>query len=58
MAVKLLLQLGALLIQQLEKLRSSSLVQGIRELGSGGWDLERLMQNGLLPLDADVFGSF
>ena len=31
-AVKLLLQLGATRIQQLEQLRSSSLVQGIREL--------------------------
>ena len=57
-AVKLLLQLGATIIQQLEQLRSSSLVQGMQEPGSGGWDLETLVQNGLLPLEADVFGPF
>jgi hypothetical protein len=30
----------------------------VRELGNGGWDLETLVQNDLLPLEADVFGPF
>jgi len=46
------------LIQQLEQLRSSILIQCVRELGNGGWDLETLVQNDLLPLEADVFGPF
>ena len=30
----------------------------MRELGDGGWYLETLVQNDLLPLEADVFGPF
>ena len=30
----------------------------MRELGDGGWYLETLVQNNLLPLEADVFGPF
>ena len=33
-------------------------MQGMGELGDGGWDLETLVQNDLLPLKADVFGPF
>ena len=28
----------------------------MRELGDGGWNLETLVQNNLLPLEVDVFG--
>ena len=54
----LLLRLRAILIQQFKQLRSSILVQRVRELGDSGWDLETLVQNNLLPLEADVFGPF
>ena len=30
----------------------------MRELGDGGWDLEMLLQNNFLPLEADVFRPF
>ena len=33
-----LLRLGAGFIQQLEQLRSCIFIQGMRELGNGGWD--------------------
>ena len=54
----LLLRLGTILIQQLKQLRSSVLIQGMRELGDGGWYLETLVQNSLLPLKTDVFRPF
>jgi len=52
-----LLRLRAVLIQQLEQVRSSVLIQGMRELSDGGWHFETLVQNDLLPSEADVFGS-
>ena len=30
----------------------------MRELSNGGWDLETLVQDDFLPLEADVFGPF
>ena len=39
----LLLLLGTVLIQQLEQLFNSFLIQCVRELGNGGWDLETLV---------------
>lgn len=52
----LLLGLGAVLIQQLEELSSSVLVQGVRELGNGRGNLETLVQDDLLALEANIFG--
>lgn len=54
----LLLGLGAVLVQQLEELSSSVLVQGVRELGNGRGNLETLVQNDLLALEANIFGPF
>ena len=54
----LLLRLVAVLIQQLEQLHSSILIQHVRELGNGGWNLKMLVQNCLFPVEADVFGPF
>ena len=54
----LLLRLGAILVQQLKQLRSSVFIQRVRELGNGRWDLETLVQNHFLPLEADVFRPF
>ena len=38
----LLLQLGAVLVEKLEQL-SSSVLESVRELGDGRWDLETLI---------------
>lgn len=52
----LLLRLGAVLVQELEKLGRSVLVQGVGELGDRGGNLEALVKNHLLALQADVLG--
>ena len=51
----LLLGLGAVLVQELEQLRSGVLVERVRELGNGRGDLETLAEDDLLALKADVF---
>ena len=51
----LLLGLGAVLVQELEQLRSGILVERVRELCNGGGDLETLAEDDLLALKADVF---
>ena len=52
----LLLGLRAVLVQELEQLSSSVLVEGVRELGDGRGDLEALAENDLLALKADILG--
>jgi len=52
----LLLRLRSVLIQKLEQLCSSVLVEGVRELGNGGRNLETLAENDLLALQANIFG--
>ena len=54
----LLLGLGPVLVQQLEELRRRVLVESVRELGDGRWDLEALVKDDLLALEADVLGPF
>ena len=53
-----MIRLWAVLIQQLEQLHSSVLIQSMQELGDGGWYLEMLVQNDLSPLEADIFRPF
>jgi len=48
--------LRAVLVEELEELSSRVLVEGVRELGNGGGDLETLVEDDLLALEADVFG--
>ena len=50
----LLLGLGAVLVQELEQLGSSVLVEGVGELRDGRGDLEALVEDDLLALKADV----
>ena len=52
----LLLRLGSVLIEKLEQLCGGVLVEGVRKLSDRGWDLESLVQDDLLALQADVFG--
>ena len=52
----LLLRLRAVLVQELEQLCSGVLVQSVGELGDGWWDLQALVKDDLLALEADVFG--
>jgi hypothetical protein len=52
----LLLRLGAVLVEELEQLGSSVLVEGVGELSDGRGNLEALVQDDLLALQADVFG--
>ena len=52
----LLLGLGTVLVKELEQLGSSVLVEGVRELGDRGGNLETLAEDDLLALKADVFG--
>ena len=54
----LLLRLGTILIQQLKQLRSSVLIQCVRELDIDRRDLKILVKNDDLPFDVDVFGPF
>jgi len=54
----LLLGLWTVLVQKLEQLSSCLLVQGLGELVDWWWDLQPGLQNGLLPLEADVLGPF
>ncbi len=50
--------LGTVLVQKLEQLRSSVLVERMRELGNGRGNLQALVQDNLLALEADVFRPF
>ena len=52
----LLLALGLVLVEKLEQLSSSVLVKGVRELGDGRGNLQALVEDDLLTLEADVFG--
>jgi len=52
----LLLGLRAVLVEELEELGRGVLVEGVRELRDGGGNLEALVEDDLLPLQADVFG--
>lgn len=52
----LLLALGSVLVQELEQLSSSVLVEGVGELGNSRRDLEALVKDDLLALKADIFG--
>lgn len=54
----LLLRLGAVLVQELEQLSSSVLVESVGELSNCGRDLEALVEDDLLALEANVFGPF
>lgn len=56
----LLLCLGfrAVFVEQFEELGSSVLVQGVRELSNRRWDLEALVQNDLLALQANIGWPF
>jgi len=54
----LLLSLRTVLVQKLEQLRGSVLVEGMRELGNGGRYFETLTQDDFLTLEADVFRPF
>lgn len=54
----LLLGLWSVLVEEAEKLGSGVLVQGVVELIDGWWDLEALVKDDLLALEADVFGPF
>ena len=44
------------LVEELEQLRRSVLVEGVRELRDGGGNLQALVQDDLLALEADVLG--
>ena len=50
----LLLGLGAVLVEELEQLGSSVLVQGVGELRNGRGHLEALVEDDLLALETDV----
>jgi len=52
----LLLGLRLVLVQELEELGGGVLVKGVTELGDGGWDLQPLVEDDLLPLKPDVLG--
>jgi len=49
---------GAVLIQELKKLRSSVLVQGVGELGDGRGHLQALAKDDLLALKANILRPF
>ena len=50
----LLLGLRAVLVKELEQLGSSVLVESVGELGDGGRNLQALVKDDLLALEADV----
>lgn len=52
----LLLGLGAVLVEELEQVGGGVLVQGVGELGDRGGDLQALVKDDLLALEADVLG--
>jgi len=52
----LLLGLGAVLVEELEELGRGVLVESVGELSDGGGNLEALVQDDLLALEADIFG--
>ncbi len=52
----LLLGLALVLVQEAEQLGSGVLVEDVLELGQGRGDLEALVEDNLLALEADVFG--
>lgn len=54
----LLLSLGAVLVQELEQLGSSVLVESVGELGNGGGNLETLVKDNFLALKDNVFRPF
>ena len=54
----LLDSLRSVLVQELEQLSSSVLVQSMRKLGNCWWDLETFVQDDLLALKPNVFGPF
>ena len=56
----LLLDLGlwAVLVEELEELGSSVLVESVRELGNGRGNLQALRKDNLLALKTDVFRPF
>lgn len=49
-------RLGSVFLQQLEQLHGSLFVQGLAELVNWWWNFQALLEDSLLPLDADVFG--
>jgi hypothetical protein len=53
-----LLSLGTVLVEELEQLGSGVAVQGMRELSDGGRNLQTLMKDDLLALEANIFGPF
>lgn len=52
----LLLGLWSVLVEELEELGSGVLVKGMRELSNRWWDLQSLVQDDLLALEANVLG--
>ena len=50
----LLLGLGAVLVEEGEELLRGVLVEGVRELGDGGGNLEALVKDHLLALETNV----
>jgi len=50
-----LLRLGTVFIEEFEQLGSRVLVQSVRELGNGRWNLETLMKDNFLSLKTNVF---
>lgn len=52
----LLLGLWAVLVKELEELGSCVLVEGVRELRNGGGNLQTLVKDNLLALEANVLG--
>ena len=47
---------GTVLVQQFEDVRCLVLADGLGELVNGWWDLQALVENGTLTLDAHVLG--
>jgi len=52
----LLLGFGLVLVEELEELGGGVLVEGVRELGNCGGDLQTLVKDDLLALETDIFG--
>ena len=52
----LLLGLALVLVEETEELGGRVLVENLGELGDGGRDLQALVEDDLLALEADVFG--
>lgn len=52
------LGLGTVLVEELEQLGSSVLVESVGELSDGRGNLQTLVEDDLLTLKTDVFGPF